>query len=585
LTKDPKNDSKSIWNAINILTKKTTPTNNICNELTSNQFNEHFVNVSATTVQNDRSDENALTLLKQYCKSKSIVTELNIPYLSIFEVYFSLVHLKQTATRGLDNIDGKILKLSAAIIADSLTYLYNLCIDKCIIPSSLKQAKVIPLYKAGDKKNPSNYRPISIVSVLSKPLENHIYKHLLQHVVKFDLLHSNQSGFRKHHSCHTSLINLVDQWLKNIDEHKFSGVLFIDFAKAFDVIDHSLLLRKLKLYKLSNSSLSIINSFLSSRQQTVFCNNVFSDSLPQKFGVPQGSILGPLLFSLYVNDLPLSISRALCELFADDTSIHTSDSSLVQLSNRLQESIYQLIDWSELNHMALNPSKTKYMLVASRQKRQNQTSCMPPIFIDNSIVEEVDTHKVLGVIIDKNVTWSPHIDNLSNLLSQKVFQFNKIKHFLDMPSRKSFFYAYIQSQIDYASTIYDLCSANTLKPLKRIHKRAMKVILNKSSLTISDYKQIDILPLEQKLNYNKAILMYKIMVGPAPISLRNKFTVNKSRYTNAIDIATPQTDLFKTSLTYSGASLWNSTLKDKFLQKNSLPVFKKSYKAYLFNKL
>jgi hypothetical protein len=582
LTKNS-SDSKSVWKAINTLTKKNIHNNDISTKLSPNAFNEHFVNTTLSTVKVDKSSDNKLLQLEEYCNHKNIRNAFNIPFITTHDVYFYLTHLKQTNSRGLDNIDSKILKLSVAIITDSLTYLYNLCIDKSYFPTALKEAKVIPLHKAGDKENPSNYRPISILSALSKPLEKHIHKHLSYHVAKFDLLHSNQSGFRKNHSCHTSLINLVDNWLENIDNQKFSGVLFIDFAKAFDVIDHNLLLRKLVLYNCSEQSLSLLKSFLSNRHQKVFCNKTFSDLLPQMFGVPQGSILGPLLFSLFINDLPLFIDKVLCELFADDTSIHSSDSSLKNLSANLQVSINQLIEWTELNHMSLNPSKTKYMLIATRQKRQNITCNMPPLYIKNSIVEEVDQHKVLGVIIDKNLTWSPHIENLSNLLSQKLFQLNQIKHFLDVSAMKNFFFAYIQSSIDYASTLYDMSSANVLKQLVSIHRKSLKIIMNKSSISDSDYKEIGILPLHQKFLYNKAVLMYKILKCPTPNSLSIKFPINQSRYTDAINIKTPQTDIFKNSLTYSGASLWNSILKNHTIKLNSLSTFKKSYRSVLFN--
>ena len=157
---------------------------------------------------------------------------------------------------------GKFLNCLLLSIAETLTYVYNLCIDKSLFPVQLKQARVIPIFKSGDPSQPSNYRPISILPVLSKPLEKHINKHLSKHLETYDLLHINQSGFRQNHSCQTALINLVDQWLHNINEDKFSGALFVDFAKAFDVIDHDLLYRKLPLIRGLRSMSSTYN-FLS----------------------------------------------------------------------------------------------------------------------------------------------------------------------------------------------------------------------------------------------------------------------------------------------------------------------------------
>eukprot|EP00745_Piridium_sociabile_P033008 TRINITY_DN5647_c0_g1_i9.p1 TRINITY_DN5647_c0_g1~~TRINITY_DN5647_c0_g1_i9.p1 ORF type:complete len:921 (+),score=13.12 TRINITY_DN5647_c0_g1_i9:226-2988(+) len=553
-------NSNLIWKAINILTKKGyDKTTSGIKDVSADDLNYHFANISNTTVTNDRSHLNDLILLKNYCDSRNITSDLDIPSMTVYDVYYYLTHLKQTGTRGLDDLDGKILKLSAPVITDSLTYLYNLCIDKCYFPNIFKRAKIIPLFKSGEKTCPSNYRPISIMSVLSKPLEKHVYKHLMSHISKHSLLHPGQSGFRENHSCHTTLTNLVDEWLININENKLTGALFVDFAKAFDVIDHSLLLRKLALYRLSVSAYTLIKSFLSNRQHCVLQNNVQSCFLTQNVGVPQGSVLGPLLFSLYINDLPLFITKGSCELFADDTSIHSCHSDLNRLSITLQDNVNQLINWTELNHMSLNDKKTKLMLITSRQKRQNITFGMPPIHIGNKQIDEVDNHKVLGVTIDNNLSWSPHIDVLSKRVSQKVFQLSKIKKFLDVNARKQFYHSYIQSYIDYASTLYDLCSANSLKPLIRVHKRALKVVLLKSSsLTSRDYISLDILPLTYKLEYNKAVMMYRIMNGLAPPSLIAKFPLNQSKYTNSIIIRKPRIDMFKTSLSFSGGILWNS---------------------------
>ena len=165
------------------------------------------------------------------------------------DVYNALKHLKQSETRDLNCLDTKTLRLAAPVITNSLTYVFNLCISKRTFPNAFEIAKVIPLYRSGDS---SNYRPISIVSVLAKPLEKHINKHLLLHLDKYNLLHPNQSGFRKKHSCQAALTSLVERWLTNINKDEFNGVIFVDFKKAFDVIDHNLLLRKLALYGMSD---------------------------------------------------------------------------------------------------------------------------------------------------------------------------------------------------------------------------------------------------------------------------------------------------------------------------------------------
>ena len=578
-----KKDNKTVWKAIHRLTNKNANcAKSVKGDISANNLNYHFTSVTKQVIKDDNSENNNLAELRKFCQEKHIHCMVDVHPLCVHEVFTALKQLKQTGTRGIDGIDGKILKLAAPIIAETLTYIYNLCLDKHYFPNAFKQAKVIPLFKSGMATDPSNYRPISILNVLSKPLEKHIYKCLNFHLNKYDLIHPNQSGFRELHSCHTALTKLIDRWLVNVNKRQVTGVLFVDFAKAFDVINHKLLLKKLATYKLSPNALELISSFLTNRHQKVSLNASLSDFLPNNFGVPQGSVLGPLLFSLYINDLPLFL-RAQCDMFADDTTIETTNSDAYSVYHSMQQNINDLVKWTHLNHMALHPHKTKFMLVTTRQKRQNLSKTLPILYISNIEVEEVVTHKVLGITIDNNLSWSNHLENTSRNVATKVYQFRKIKNFLDLHTRKLFFYSYIQSTIDYASTLWDLASNNVLKPLHSVHKRAIKITINKSSsLTVSDYKQANILPFHAKLVFNKGLLMHKILHGNAPSSLINMFTFNNYRHSHKLNLPFTTIILCKSSLTYSGGWLWNHIPKSLKSESN-FKTFKSSFHKYLMS--
>ena len=220
---------------------------------------------------------NELTVLEQYCTETISHEASALPFITVREVYKSLCHLNQSNTKGADGLDGKILRLSAPFIAGTLNYIYNLCVDKNTLPQVFKEAKVIPLFKSGDKSDPSNFRPISMVPILSKPSEKHINEHVIKHFLVNDLFYQKQSRFRPNHSCHTALAELINTWLFEINIKKLWGALFTDFAKAFDVINHDLLLRKLNLYGLSANTLSLICSFLNSRLQKVSLKDNQSD--------------------------------------------------------------------------------------------------------------------------------------------------------------------------------------------------------------------------------------------------------------------------------------------------------------------
>ena len=575
-------DSKSIWKAINMLSGKSSIATTHSTQLSVDCLNTHFSNIANKTVLNDRSKENDLSLLSDYCHSKSIKSKLNFEFLSVHEVYKELCSLKQSNTRGIDTLDGKILKIAAPIISEHLTYIYNLCIEKRHYPQAFKDAKVIPVFKSGDPNDPTNYRPISILSTLSKPLEKHLKTKLHSHFNKYNLFHPNQSGFREKHSCHTALTNLVEKWHENINNDQLTGVIFLDFQKAFDVIDHTLLSRKLNLYGLASNAVELLFSFLSNRRQAVFKNSEMSQFMPVSYGVPQGSILGPIIFSIYINDLPLHISSE-CELFADDTTVHNTNKNADLLFSHLQEDIEKLQAWTDLNHMALHPQKSKFMLVTTRQKRQNMKHKLIKLRLNGKQLENVESHKLLGITLDYNLSWSNHILNLTKKLSRKIFQFNRIKHFLDQHTRKLFFHAFIQTDIDYASTCWDSCSKHCLKPLTSLYKRSIKIILLKTNSPVaSDYKELNILPFDLRCRFNKGILMYKTMKNLTPRYLRDKFILNKSRYKTKILIPRPRTDLFMSSFTYSGAKLWNE-LGDHLKNISSLSYFKKAFSKHLFD--
>ena len=235
------------------------------------------------------------------------------------------------------------------------------------------------------------------------------------------MFYQKQSGFRPNHSCHTALTELIDTWLSEININKLCGALFIDFAKAFDVINHDLLLRKLTLYGLSANTLSLICSFLNSRLQKVSLKDNQSDFKTVLYGVPQGSVLGPLLFSIYINDLPLHVPSAKCDMLADDTTIHTSGQDVPAITTVLQSCLSD-VEWTHLNHMSLNPSKTKFMILTTRQKRQVLHAPSAHLSAGNQQITEVSDHKVLGVIIDNNLTWGPHIRDLCKTTAKKVYQ-------------------------------------------------------------------------------------------------------------------------------------------------------------------
>ena len=283
----------------------------------------------------------------------------------------SLSRLKSNKAVGLDEVDGYFLKIAASAISNSLTTVFNLSISSGIFPDAWKVAKVTPLFKEGSLLDRSNFRPISVLAIVSKILEPHVHSNLYDFLTCHDLLTDSQFGFRCFRSCELALVNLTDTLLANIDQGLLSSLLLIDLKKAFDLVDHTTLLSKLKLYGCSESSLKWFWSYLTNRSQKTTFKGSMSDPLPMSVGVPQGSILGPLFFLIFINDLPFylsSVSNVSLTMFADDTTILTTGSSVQLVERNLNQLAAEVSAWANINRMALNATKTKSMLVSSPQK-------------------------------------------------------------------------------------------------------------------------------------------------------------------------------------------------------------------------
>ena len=314
---------------------------------------------------------------------------------------------------GNDGVSAKLLRIAAPAIADSLCELINFCIEKQTFPTKWKVGKVTPIYKGqGNRDDKNNYRPITVLLILSKLLEKHICDHLCDFLEENALLHRFQYGFRKFHSTETTLIRLVDQLLFDWDKNRASGLVFIDYIKAFDLIDHGLLLEKLKAHGVRDNELKLLRSYLSGRTQYVHINGCHSSPRTVSAGVPQGSILGPILFLLFINDLPSAAQHSTVDIYADDTTLSLSSdvtNELTAMSSALQQDLDDVSWCSAANKIVTNAAKTKCLLVTGKRKPCKHDNCSLELKLVNSDIEQVDGQKLLGVTIDKHLRFDVHV--------------------------------------------------------------------------------------------------------------------------------------------------------------------------------
>ena len=584
-------DTASIWRALAQVTKgRNQNKQNLPPNINANDLNQHFLSITEKYLPSQTTDDCYIfpDNLKQFCSERLTKSPpFNIPSLMPHEVGRFIKNMKNKNSSGPDDISPTVLKLAEPYIVESLTYIYNLCISSNIFPSEFKKAKVIPLPKSKNKSDPNNYRPISLLSTLSKPLEKYVQKHLIKYIEDNNLLHPLQSGFRANHSCHTAVTHLVDSWHEGINNHNLTGAIFLDFRKAFDLVNHEILLTKLKLYLNNSPSLDFFRSYLSCRKQRVLANGHYSSEGLVLHGVPQGSVLGPLLFSIFINDIPLCISNndTKCELFADDGTIHTQSKTIVDANNRLSKSLKEVNDWCKDNRMVINPSKTESMVVSTKKK--NHTDPLElNLTLEEVPIKQVSQHRHLGVIIDDQLRWQAHINHVCKNVSRNLFLLSKLKHITTTSTKKMFYNAHVKPHIDYCSTVWDGAAQVHMRKLNSLHRRAGKIILPNSNLTTDEkFQRLKLLPLSNHLKFNKGVFMFKVWRETHPTYINDTFQKQHSPYSNSrlnFFIPFPRIDLFKTSLAFSGPKVWNP-LPNDIKNAPSRSTFKKRLKKYLLN--
>ena len=545
-----KDDPRSIWKLFKqfgMSKKGTTKVNNfeikINNDIISddqdiaNIFNDYFVNIPSKLKEPIQPSE--FKLLHNFVDSKvNDNTNFTIPFVNSSFVCNYLSNMDVTKATGLDCIGPRLLKIAPNVLTPSITYIINKSIESGVFPCTWKNAKVNPIFKTGDKDNVNNYRPISILPTLSKIIEKWTATKLMSYLDKYKLLHKNQSGFRKNHSTESALILMTDTWLKAINEGKLVGCAMIDFRKAFDLVDHNLLLNKLRIYRFNYLSLSWFKSYLSNRTQHVVINNLSSSSGDVVCGVPQGSILGPLLFLLFINDLPLSLKNSpiSVDLYADDTTLYSTALDKSSLEADLQKALDSVHTWCLENGMLINTEKTKLMLIASRQKRSSLIDSDLKITFNNVDLKNSSNEKILGVHMDQNFVWNNQFQHVSKKISSHLWLLSQIRTYFNVQHRLLFYNAYIKSHIEYCCVVWgNSCNFNAYK-IEKLQRSACKLILGNDYTTLdAAHKQLRMLSFDETIFINKAKVMYKIASNTAPIYLTDLFQMrgNESNLNNS----------------------------------------------------
>ena len=483
------------------------------------------------------------------------------------EVTNQLLKLKRSAP-GNDEIDPAILKQVSVLIAIPLTYAFNLCFEQSIVPNELKIARVTPVPKAGDLKLTQNYRPISILPVLSKIFEKLVYTRIYSFLQQNNILNENQFGFRKGYSTEMALSSFIEKITSSLDKGQHSVGVFLDLKKAFDTVNFNILFDKLSHIGIRGNPLNLLKSYLNNRKQTVTISSFKSPLKNTLCGVPQGSILGPLLFLIYINDLPNALTSSFPIMYADDTNIFYSGKSLTEIENSLNSDLTTLSNWLSANKLSLNLNKTHSMLFTLNNRLK---SYKPKIKINNSQIESINSTTFLGVIIDQNFSWSKHISHLTNKLSKAIGILKKASHAFNKSTLRMLYHSFLQPYFNYCILIWGNAADIHLNKLNLLQRRAIRIISNAQFLdhTTPLFAQQNILKLKDLYYQRCAMFTYKIYSHQFPTSFSNEFkmtVLNHNHNTRALsqgslNIPAHRTTLKQKTLKYKSIKLYNEFLR------------------------
>ena len=483
-------------------------------------------------------------------------------------------NLKNKSSAGFDGISTKLLKQIIASISYPLSILFNQSFLTGTVPNKLKIARVIPIFKNGDKCNPINYRPISILPSISKLLEKAVAKRLNKFLDVNKLLSNPQHGFRTGHNTTTAITIALDFVTRALDNKKYCLGTFLDVSKAFDFIDHNILIKKLFNYGIRGISLSWFQNYLNDRSQYVTLNDITSSILPVLYGIPQGSILGPILFLLYVNDLPNVDKLVEFVLYADDTTILISSNSLNDLFINSNSILAKVAEWFACNRLSINYKKTDYLLFHISQIINTDLI----LKLDNNILERKNDIKFLGLILDYKLSWSEHINLLYKKLSQDIALLKLASYSLPQESLLSLYYAFFYSHIIYGIEFWSASNVTSQVPIKLLQKRAIRIINHSFYLAHTEpiAKSLNIILYDDLVKFLKCCYMLKIIHAKICNQVVRLFC-----RANNLNIITRQHDvnfvikhacyLCRTRfIVHSGSVLWNSLpmyIKDTFLER------------------
>ena len=523
----------------------------------------------------DFKDHPSIQRIKQESENWSLTP--NVKPVTQGQVLVALESLNTNKATGCDGIPAKVMKIGAKELSQPLTDLFNSCIHNSVWPSDWKHGDWTPVHKKDDKYSKENYRPITVLPCVDKVFEQLVGTQL---TAGFDShMYEYSSAYRKVHSCETTLINLVEGWRKARDNKLAVSILSTDMSKAFDSLHPPLLLSKLKAYGFQDSTVQLLNSYLSNRKYRVKLGNHVSSHRTVSRGCPQGSALGPLLWNIFQNDLSYCVTTNL-SMYADDHQIYHTGCNQSSVTSKLRDSARTATKWYDHNLLAGNLKKYQTMNIGYSQ----DNSAAHAICVNNEEIKSVESLNLLGVAIDSKLNFTDHISSICKKASQRIGVIMRLRNLIPTKAKLVLFKSAILPYLTYCHLVWHFCRSSDARKLERLQERGLRAVYRDK---ISSYSQLlkraELPTLMNRRLQDICILMYRVRNRLCPTYICNIFNNHNSSYSlRQSDFSTPSFNTVtygKHSLRYLGPKLWGKLSPD-IRSAKTLNIFRKQIRKY-----
>ena len=478
------------------------------------------------------------------------------------------------------NVSSRVLKDAFTCIPKVICHLIQSSLDKGIFPDEWKIANITPLQKGGEKTSVSNLRPVSLLPLPSKIIERIIHDRIMFHVERNNLLENNQGGFRKNHSTMDTIAKFTNDIFEGINNREITTAVFIDLAKAFDTVNHTILLKKLGYIGIKGNLHKILENYLCNRKQMTTVNNIVSKHRRITCGVPQGSILGPLLFLIYVNDISSVIRNCKYQLYADDTVIYHTCMNENDSKINLERNLDNFAAWCNGNALTVNIKKSKYVLYGLKSQTRKITE--HSLLMNRTKLDRVSSYNYLGVHLDMNLNFHKYLQGCIQRATHKIYMLSKIRRYIDVNTATTIYKTMILPVMEYGDVVYENSDLKLLDKLQILQNRALRICLNRQVHipVILLHQECKIAKLKARRIAHLRMFMFKQKHNEMIVNRREVFT--RAHDALLFTVIRPNNEKYKRNVYYKGALKWNElSVENRNIDKYE--NFKSSQKKWLLN--